>query len=153
MQGTKGNNYPPAWAGPVPAHFKWLGRVQPKKRKKEKGKEKEKLRSVGPLVGPTHIFYNIFNYDNIIIYYNIIYLRNKKIPKGNFKIILIFSRVILSILFNIGLYFYTVRYRSGIKILSFLQKFSKKNLKTFKLISPFKKQKQNIFFFMHTTKS
>jgi hypothetical protein len=69
MQGTKGNNYPQAWARPVLAHLKWLGRVQPKK----KEKEKEKLRFVGPLVSPTHIFYNIFNYDHIIIYYNIIY--------------------------------------------------------------------------------
>jgi len=37
MQGTKGNNYPQAWAGPVLAHLKWLGRVQPKKKRKRKG--------------------------------------------------------------------------------------------------------------------
>jgi hypothetical protein len=50
----------------------------------------------------------------------------KKIPKGILKIILIFSRVFLSILFNIGLYFYIVRYKSGIEIPGFLRKISKK---------------------------
>ena len=100
--------------------------------------EKKEPKSVGLQVGlvsladPTHIFYNIFNYNNIIIYYNIIDLKNKKIsknPKGHFKIFLIFSCVFLPILFNIGLYFYTVRYILGIKILGFLQNISKKTLK------------------------
>jgi len=57
--------------------------------------EKKEPKSIGPmttqLVGlqvglvsladPTHIFYNIFNYNNIIIYYNIIDLKNKKSQK------------------------------------------------------------------------
>ena len=53
--------------------------------------EKKEPKSVGLQVGlvsladPTHIFYNIFNYNNIILYYTIIYFKNKKksqkIPK------------------------------------------------------------------------
>jgi hypothetical protein len=64
---------------------------------------------------------------------------------------MIFLHVFLPILFNIGLYFYTVRYKSGIKIFGSLQNISKnnlkniqkKNLKTFKLISLFERQKGN----------
>jgi hypothetical protein len=43
--------------------------------------EKKEPKSIGLQVGlvsladPTHIFYNIFNYNNIILYYNIIYLK------------------------------------------------------------------------------
>ena len=49
----------------------------------------------------------------------------KKI-KNHFKIVLIFSYVFLPILLNIGLYFYTVRYKPGIKIPGFLRNISKK---------------------------
>jgi hypothetical protein len=59
---------------------------------------------------------------------------------------MIFLHVFLPILFHIELYFYIIRYKSDIKISSFLQNISKKfqknfkkNLKTFKLISHFKK--------------
>jgi hypothetical protein len=45
---------------------------------------------------------------------------------------MIFSHVFLPILHNIGLYIYTIRYRSDIKILGFLLNDSKKK---FKLIS------------------
>jgi len=54
---------------------------------------------------------------------------------------------------NIGLYIYTVKYKSGIKILGLLQNISKKFKtffkkisKTFKLISHLKK-KEKIFYF------
>jgi len=47
------------------------------------------------------------------------------------KKIVIFSNIFLPILHNIRLYIYTVKYKSDIKILDFLQKISKKNLKTF----------------------
>jgi len=47
-----------------------------------------------------------------------IFQKNFKIP---FKKIVIFLNVFLPILFNIGLYTYTVRYKSGIKIPGFLQ--------------------------------
>jgi hypothetical protein len=57
--------------------------------------------------------------------------KNPKIFKNHFKKIVIFSNNFLPILHNIGLYIYTVKYKSGIKIPRFLQKFSKKNLKNF----------------------
>jgi len=67
---------------------------------------------------------------------------------------MIFLHVFLSILDNIGLYIYTVTYRSNIKIPSFLQNISinffLKSLKFFKLISSIKKQKKKnkkIFYF------
>jgi hypothetical protein len=43
----------------------------------------------------------------------------------------IFSNIFLPILHNIGLYIYTIKYKSGIKIPGFLQNISKKKLKTF----------------------
>jgi len=99
---------------------------------------------------------NIFNNNIIIIiiiYIIILYiLKKQKNYKGHFKIFLIFSRIFLSIFHSIGLYLYTVRYRSSIKILGFLWNIflfflnSKKNLKTFKLISPFKKFFQTYFY-------
>ena len=59
---------------------------------------------------------------------------------------MIFLHVFLSILHNIGLYIYIVRYISDIRIPGFLQNISKKKLKTnlkmFKLISLFKRQKK-----------
>jgi len=85
------------------------------------------------------------------IYYNIIYLKKQKISKKISKIIsifFIFSNVFLPIVHNIGLYIYTVKYKSGIKILDLLQNISKKFKtffkkisKTFKLISHFKNKK------------
>ena len=66
---------------------------------------------------------------------------------------MIFSYVFLPILHNIGLYIYIVRYEFNIKILGFLQTISnfflkiQKNLKTCKLISHFKKQKQKAKMF------
>jgi len=57
--------------------------------------------------------------------------KNPKIFKNHLKKIVIFSNNFLPILHNIGLYIYTVKYKSGIKIPRFLQKFSKKNLKNF----------------------
>jgi hypothetical protein len=61
------------------------------------------------------------------------------------KKFLIFSNIFLPILHNIGLYIYTVKYKSYIKIPGFLQNISKinskhlkKTSKTFKLISHFK---------------
>jgi len=51
--------------------------------------------------------------------------------KYPFKKSMIFSRVFLSISHNIGLYIYTIRYKSGIKIPGFLpKKISKKIQKT-----------------------
>ena len=73
-------------------------------------------------VGPNPHALIIFNY--LIINNNDnnnktkIFQKNFKIP---FKKIVIFLNVFLPILFNIGLYTYTVRYKSGIKIPGFLQ--------------------------------
>jgi hypothetical protein len=44
----------------------------------------------------------------------------KKKLKNPFKKFLIFSNIFLPILHNIGLYIYTVKYKSGIKIPGFL---------------------------------
>jgi hypothetical protein len=44
---------------------------------------------------------------------------------------MIFSNIFLSILHNIGLYIYIVKYKSGIKILGFLQNMLKKIKKHF----------------------
>jgi len=64
----------------------------------------------------------------------------KIFQKNNLKKLL-FSRIyFLPILHNIGLYIYTVKYKSGIKILGFLQNISKiKKEKNFKKISKRKK--------------
>jgi hypothetical protein len=45
---------------------------------------------------------------------------SKKIQKSFEKKIVIFSNIFLPILHNIGLYIYTVKYKSGIKIPGFL---------------------------------
>jgi hypothetical protein len=45
---------------------------------------------------------------------------------------MIFSNIFLPILHNIGLYIYTVKYKSGIKIPGFLRNISKKNQNTLK---------------------
>jgi hypothetical protein len=55
----------------------------------------------------------------------------KKKLKNPFKKFLIFSNIFLPILHNIGLYIYTVKYKSGIKIPGFLWNISKKNLEFF----------------------
>jgi hypothetical protein len=49
--------------------------------------------------------------------------------KSHLKFFMIFLHVFLSILDNIGLYIYTVTYRSNIKIPSFLQNISIKKFK------------------------
>jgi hypothetical protein len=50
----------------------------------------------------------------------------KQFKKNLLKKIMIFSNTFLPILHNIGLYIYTIKYKSGIKILGFLQNISKK---------------------------
>jgi len=57
------------------------------------------------------------------VYYNIKKIKN--FQKNHFKKIVIFSHIFLPILHNIGLYIYTVKYKSGIKIPGFLQNISK----------------------------
>jgi hypothetical protein len=66
---------------------------------------------------------------------------------------MIFSNIFLPIWYNIGLYIYIIKYKSGIKIPGFLWIISKKKFKTFKLISLFFKKKKQKIIFMHTTKS
>jgi len=83
-------------------------------------------------------------YILFIIIYIIIFKKIQKKFKNHFKKIVIFSNIFLSILHNIGLYIYTVKYKFDIKIPGFLQniskklkKFSKKKIsKSFKLIFP-----------------
>jgi len=58
---------------------------------------------------------------------------------------MIFSNIFLFILHNIGLYIYTVKYKSNIKVPGFLQNFSKNKFQNI-----FKKGK-NIL--LHTVKS
>ena len=57
--------------------------------------------------------------------------KSKKQFKNPLKKIVTFSPVFLSILHNIRLYIYTVKYKSGIKIPGFLRRFSKKKFKSF----------------------
>jgi len=61
---------------------------------------------------------------NIYIYISLQKQKNKKKIqknfKNHFKKIVIFSNIFLPILHNIGLYIYTVKYKSGIKIPGFL---------------------------------
>jgi hypothetical protein len=71
------------------------------------------------------------------------FLKKKKIQK--FSKIMIFSNIFLFILHNIGLYIYTVKYKSNIKVPGFLQNFSKNKFQNI-----FKKGK-NIL--LHTVKS
>jgi hypothetical protein len=58
-------------------------------------------------------------------------LFKKKFKNHFLKKIVIFSNIFLFILCNIRLYIYTVKYKSGIKIPGFLQKFSKQISKHF----------------------
>jgi len=65
------------------------------------------------------------------------FFKKKQYPKNfknHFKKIMIFSNIFLPILHNIGLYIYTVKYKSGIKIPGFLRNISKKNQNTLKKI-------------------
>jgi hypothetical protein len=62
--------------------------------------------------------------DYIYIY---ISKKSKKL-KTLSKKIMIFSNIFLPILHNIGLYIYTVKYKSDIKIPGFLRNISKKKL-------------------------
>jgi len=59
--------------------------------------------------------------------------------KNPLKKIVIFSYIFLPILYDIGLYIYTVKYKSGIKIPGFLRNLSKKNSKYFQ-------KKKKIFY-------
>jgi hypothetical protein len=56
----------------------------------------------------------------------------KKIQNSFFKKNMIFSNIFLPILHDIGLYIYTVKYKSGIKIPGFLRNISKQNQNIFK---------------------
>jgi hypothetical protein len=58
---------------------------------------------------------------------------------------MIFSNIFLSILHNIGLYIYTVKYKSGIKLSDFVWNISKKKFQNIC------KKKKNIL--LHTAKS
>jgi hypothetical protein len=60
----------------------------------------------------------------VCVCYNI--KKTKNFQKSHLKKIVNFSHIFLPILYNIGLYIYTVNYKSGIKIPSFLQNISKK---------------------------
>jgi hypothetical protein len=64
---------------------------------------------------------------------------------------MIFSNVFLSILHNIGLYIYTVRYKPGIKIPNFLQNIFKKKNQKFWINFLFQKTEKKKF--MHTAGS
>jgi hypothetical protein len=103
--------------------------------------------NLAQLVGPNQPIF----YINII--FNIIYIKKQKFSKEPFQKFMMFLQFFLPILFNIRLYFYTVKYKSSFKILGFLWNISKnnffKNLKTFKLISVFKRKKKkqkNVLF-------
>jgi len=52
--------------------------------------------------------------------------KNPKFFQKSLKKIMIFSNTFLSILHNIGLYIYTVKYKSGIKLSGFVGNISKK---------------------------
>jgi len=74
------------------------------------------------MVGPSlarFIFNNNNNNNNNKNNNNNI-LKNQKKVKDHFKIFVIFSHIFPTILHNIGLYIYIIRYRSGIKIPGFL---------------------------------
>jgi hypothetical protein len=74
--------------------------------------------------GPAHVdfYFYYFYYLFIIIYYNIKKKNSKKKFKNPFEKFVMFSNIFLPILHNIGLYIYTVKYKSGIKIPDFLRK-------------------------------
>jgi len=100
--------------------------------------------------------YLIYIYIYIYIYIFFFFTKTKRIQKNfknHFKKILIFLNIFLPILHNIGLYIYTVKYKSGIKIPDFSEIFQKKKFKTFskkyqKLLNqfPFLKKKQKKYF-------
>jgi len=69
---------------------------------------------------------------------------SKNFQKNHLKKKMIFSHIFLPILHNIGLYIYTVKYKSGIKIPGFIQNISKNNSKHFQ-------KEKNIS--LHTAKS
>jgi hypothetical protein len=139
---------PTIWAGLGPALKRWenlLGRDWPH----------PTFLGSAQSARPTQAMYI---YICVCIYIYIYLKKTKKNPKNfknHFKKIVIFSNNFLPILHNIGLYIYTVKYKSGIKIPRFLQNISKqiqkKISKTFKLIFPFKNKKKIVF--MHTAKS
>jgi hypothetical protein len=96
--------------------------------------------------GPTQFIFNNDNNNN----------KTKKIQnkfQGSFQNIYDFSHVFPTILYNIELYIYIIRYKSSIKISSFLWNVTKKIENKIKLkkilISSLKKQK--IFVFVLTT--
>jgi hypothetical protein len=113
------------WVGPNLAQPKWLGLVRPTPKKKKifvgprLAQPNHSWAEFDPIswVAPAHIF--------IIILYIYIYIfkktKNPKSFKNYFKNNLIFLNIFLPILHNIGLYSYTVRYKSGIKIPGFFQ--------------------------------
>jgi len=80
----------------------------------------------GPIswADPAHVDFFLF----IILYYNIKILKktkkNSKIFHNPFEKFVIFSNIFLLILYNIGLYIYIVKYKSGIKIPGFLRDIS-----------------------------
>jgi hypothetical protein len=125
-----------------------MGRSLPKKEKKKRsfGSSSAQpffgLSSAGP---PQPIYFIIYQYNNIL--YIIINIKNKKFPnkiKNPLKKFVIFSHIFHQFCIISGLYIYTVRYKSNIKILGFLRNFFKnfqklkKKLKNFKLISHLK---------------
>jgi len=119
---------------------KCLGRSGPNQKKKKKKDMLDQYQRNPTFLGSTQLL-GLAHLIYLIIYYNISKFQ-KKIKKTIQKLV-IFSYIFLPILFNIGLYFFTVRYKSNIKILGFLRNISKKiqkNLKTFKLIFLFKRQ-------------
>jgi len=69
---------------------------------------------------------------------------DKIIIKNQKKILIVISKIFLTIFHNIGLYIYTVKYKSSIKIPDFLQNISKKNKKIIQNI--FKKTKHFVAY-------
>jgi len=84
------------------------------------------MAELGPVswAGPAHVDFYLF----IILYYNIKILKKKEKKSKNFhnpfEKFVIFSNIFLLILYNIGLYIYIVKYKSGIKIPGFLRDIS-----------------------------
>jgi len=64
----------------------------------------------------------------------------KKKIQISFEKIVIFSNIFLPILHNIGLYIYTIKYKSDIEIPGFLRNISKTNLKNFQMNFPVPKK-------------
>jgi hypothetical protein len=97
------------WTYSNPAQVIGLVRLTPKR-----------ANFMGISAQPTYfLLYNIYY---IILYYYIS-LKKKNFQKkfkNPLKKIVIFSNIFLPILHNIGLYIYTIKYKSGIKIPGFL---------------------------------